>query len=286
MDRYAYEGVGSCPWITARWSKTSTEVWGRGPLLQVLPSIKTCNLFVQLVLENAEFAVSGMYAYDDDGVFNPDNIRVEPGMFVPRSPGSKIDPLSSPARFDVSALVLNEERMNIKKGLFVDELDSEGKTPRSAEEISQRMADMARNMGSVSGRLRNELMLPLITRIAYIFRKQGLIELPKIDGRQIRLVPLSPLLRIQDQADISNFIQYTQVINGTMGPGMSQVVLEPAPTLDWLTRKFGMPAHLISSQTAIKAKLANIVDAAAQTGTMPELMKTAVEGGLKTSPSG
>ena len=286
MERYTYTGEGSCPWITARWSKTAMEVWGRGPLLQVLPSVKTCNLVVQMVLENAEMAIAGMYAYDDDGVFNPDNIRVEPGMFVPRSPGSKIEPLSSPARFDVSTLVLQDERMNIKKGLFVDELDAEGLTPRSAEEISQRMADMARNMGSVSGRLRNELMLPLIKRIAHIYRKQGLIEMPRIDGKAVRLVPLSPLLRIQDQADISNFIQYTQVLNGTMGPGYSQIALKPAVTLDWLTRKFGIPAELIESQGTINTKIAAIGQAAVETGTTPELMKTAVEGGLKTSPSG
>jgi hypothetical protein len=286
MAQYTYRGEGSCPWITARWSKTAMEVWGRGPLLQVLPSVKTCNLVVQMVLENAEMAIAGLYAYDDDGVFNPENVRVEPGTFIPRMPGSKVEPLSSPSRFDVSSLVLNDERMNIKKGLFVDELDAEGKTPRSAEEISQRMADMARNMGSVSGRLRTELMLALVRRIAYIYRKQGLIDMPEIDGKAIRLVPLSPLLRIQDQAEISNFIQYTQVLNGTMGPGYSQIALKPAETLDWLTRKFGIPAHLIDSQGSIKQKMAEIAQGAAATGNTPELMKTAVEGGLKTSPMG
>ena len=286
LARHTYEGEGSCPWITARWSKTAIEVWGRGPLLQVLPSVKTCNLVVQMVLENAEMAIAGLYAYDDDGVFNPENVRVEPGTFIPRSPGSKIEPLGSPARFDVSSLVLNDERMNIKKGLFVDELEAEGKTPRSAEEISQRMADMARNMGSVSGRLRNELMLPLVQRLSYIFRKQGVIELPRIDGKEIKLIPLSPLLRIQDQADISNFIQYTQVLNGTMGPGFSQVALKPAETLDWLTRKFGMPVSLIEGKTKIAEKIAAIAGAAVETGTAPELMKTAVQGGLKTNNVG
>jgi hypothetical protein len=283
MDRYTYTGEGSCPWITARWSKTSTEVWGRGPILQCLPSIKTCNLVVQMVLENAEMAIAGLYAYDDDGVFNPDNIRVEPGTFIPRSPGSKIEPLASPSRFDVSSLVLNDERMNIKKGLFVDELEAEGKTPRSAEEISQRMADMARNMGSVSGRLRNELMLPLVRRIAHIYAKQGLIELPRIDGKIVQLVPLSPLLRIQDQADISNFIQYTQVVNGTMGPGFTQIALKQGETLDWLSRKFGIPANLIEGTATIQQRIAQIGQTAAQAGAVPELMKTAVSQGVQTA---
>lgn len=281
MDHRHYEGVGSCPWITARWSKTSTEVWGRGPILQVLPSIKTVNLTVQMVLENAELALSGMYAYDDDGVFNPDNIKMQPGMFVPKAPGSKIEPLASPARFDVSQLILSDERANIRKGLFIDELERDAKTPYSAEEVSQRMADTARNMGSVSGRLWFEFMQPLVRRIAHIYRKQGLIELPKIDGRSIRMIPLSPLLRIQDQSDVSNFVQYIQIMNGTIGPGTSTLALNRKRTVEWLNQKFGLDKSILNSESEIAQALAQVASAVQETGNAPELMNTAVKSGLK-----
>jgi hypothetical protein len=283
MDQAEYKGVGSCPWITARWSKTSTEVWGRGPLLQVLPSIKTVNLVVQMVLENAEMAISGVFAYDDDGVFNPDNIRVEPGMFFPRSPGSKIEPLQSPARFDVSSLVLEDERRNIRKGLFIDELERDAKTPLSAEEVSQRMANTARNMGSVSGRLWNELVVRLVQRMAYLYRKQGIIEMPKIDGKSIRMVPLSPLLRVQDQADISNFVNYVTVMNGTMGQGTSSIALNAGRTKEWLSRKFGMPLDLLNSKDELAQVMAQAGEVAQQSPEMaPEIAKAAVGGALKT----
>jgi hypothetical protein len=281
LDRRTYEGIGSCPWITARWSKMSTEVWGRGPILQVLPSIKTVNLTVQMVLENAELAISGVFAYDDDGVFNPDNMRIEPGMFVPKAPGSKIEPLQSPARFDVSQIILGDERANIRKGLFIDELERDAKTPYSAEEVGQRMADTARNMGSVSGRLWTELMQPLVQRIAYIYRKQGIFKLPRIDGKEISMTPLSPLLRVQDQADISNFIQYVQVMNGTLGPGSSTMTLNRKRTIDWLNKKFGMEDSIINSDAEINRNIQAVVGAAQATENGPELMKTAVQSGLK-----
>ena len=54
-------------WITTRWSKSGFEVWGRGPV-PTMPAIKTLNLTVQLILENAEMAIAGSYVYDDDGV--------------------------------------------------------------------------------------------------------------------------------------------------------------------------------------------------------------------------
>lgn len=283
LDEKEYRGLGSCPWITARWSKTSTEVWGRGPLLQILPSIKTVNLVVQMVLENAEMAISGVFAYDDDGVFNPDNVRVEPGMFFPRSPGSKIEPLQSPARFDVSSLVLEDERRNIRKGLFIDELDREAKTPLSAEEVSQRMANTARNMGSVSGRLWNELVVRLVQRMAYLYRQQGIIEMPKIDGKMVRMVPLSPLLRVQDQADISNFVNYVTVMNGTMGQGASGFALNPDRTKEWLSQKFGMPLTLLNTQSEMKQMMEGAAQAAQAVPEMaPDMAKAAIGGALKT----
>ena len=77
------------PWITTRWSKSGFEVWGRGPVLQAMPAIKTLNLTVQLILENAEMAIAGSYVYDDDGVFNPDNITIQPGTFMQGVPAHK-----------------------------------------------------------------------------------------------------------------------------------------------------------------------------------------------------
>ena len=167
------------------------------------------------------------------------------------------------------------------KGLFIDELERDAKTPYSAEEVGQRMADTARNMGSVSGRLWTELMQPLVQRVAYIYRKQGIFQLPRIDGKEIRMTPLSPLLRIQDQADVSNYIQYVQVMNGTMGAGTSTLSLNRKRTISWLNKKFAIDDSILNSDAEAKAAVQGVAQVAAATGTGPELMKTAVESGLK-----
>ena len=62
-----YKGSGSSPMITFRWSKMAGEVWGRGPLFNCMPAVRTCNLTVQLILENAEMAIGGFYTAEDDG---------------------------------------------------------------------------------------------------------------------------------------------------------------------------------------------------------------------------
>ena len=54
--------------------------------------------------------------------------------FIPRSPGSQITTLGSAGRFDVAQLVLDDMRRNVRKAMFIDELDTrQAKTPLSAK---------------------------------------------------------------------------------------------------------------------------------------------------------
>lgn len=247
MNEASFQGLGSRPVVTARWSKNASEVWGRGPLLQAMPAIKTVNLTVQLILENAEMAIGGAWVYDDDGVFNPDAIVLQPGTFIPRQSGSKVEPLGSAAQFDVAQLILADMRRNIRKALFIDELEKEGSTPISAEEVQQRMRDTARDMGSVAGRLTHEFLLPLVQRIAYIFKKQGILELPKINGREIRLVPTSPLLRVNDQQDVDNIVRYGQTLDVVLGQGFAATKFNRDRAPEWMARKMGVPVMVLNS---------------------------------------
>ncbi len=248
------KGRGSVPWITTRWSKSGFEVWGRGPVLQAMPAIKTLNLTVQLILENAEMAIAGSYIYDDDGVFNPDNITIQPGTFIPRSPGSSIDTLQSAGRFDVGQLILDDMRRNVRKALFIDELDTRpnARTPLSATEVSERLADVSRDMGAVAGRMQKEFLQPLVERIAKIYSDQGLIDIPKIDGRELRIVPVSPLLRAQDQQDVSDFVRFQQTVASTFGPEITPVLYNQEKVVQYLAAKFGIMEELLADQSQVE----------------------------------
>lgn len=249
-----FKGRGSIPWITTRWSKSGFEVWGRGPLLQAMPAVKTLNLTVQLILENAEMAIAGSYIYDDDGVFNPDNITIQPGTFIPRSPGSSISPLQSAGRFDVAQLVLDDMRRNVRKALFIDELDTRpnARTPLSATEVSERLADVARDMGAVAGRMQKEFLQPLVERIVYIYKKQGLLDIPKVDGRELRIVPVSPLLRAQDQQDVSDFVRFQQTVASTFGPEITPVLYNQEAVIKYLAAKFGIQEELLAEASQVQ----------------------------------
>ena len=75
----------SSPFISFRWLKGAGEVYGRSPVMTVLPDIKTVNKVVELVLKNASISVTGIWQADDDGVLNPANIQLVPGSIIPES---------------------------------------------------------------------------------------------------------------------------------------------------------------------------------------------------------
>jgi hypothetical protein len=249
------EGTGSNPFITTRWMADAGETYGRGPLVQVLPAIKTSNLTVEMILEAGQWALGGAFTYDDDGVFNFDNVTIEPGVFIPRSPGSKIEALGSSSDFNVSQLILEDMRNNIRRALFSSAPDRpQGKTPPSALEIAEDRAETARNQGGAVARIQYEFLVPLVKRLIYIANRQG-AQFPQIDGRNILMVPESPLVRSQDQEDIANLMRYGESLQFLMGPEVAAGAQIPQTLIPWLAERYRISGELVPNRDEIEERL-------------------------------
>ena len=178
MQRHTV-GEGSNPYIVFRWSKTPMERYGRGPLMDSLSSIKTLNLTIRMILENAQMNIAGMYNVEDDGVLNPDTIQLVPGALIPHAQGGQgMRPVPAAGRFDVAQLVLQEFRMNIRRALFLDMLGDPDKTPASATEVAARQSELAARIGSSFSRLHHEFVNPVVRRAVHIMKKKGIADLP------------------------------------------------------------------------------------------------------------
>lgn len=165
------------PYIIFRWSLTSGEIYGRGPVLRALPDIKTANKVVELVLKNATIAVSGIWLADDDGVINLNNINLTPGAIIPKAVGSSgLTPLTSGANFDVSQIILKDLRERIRHSLLADRLGLLSEKEMTATEIMARNSDMMRILGATYGRLLHEFIRPLCERGLQILGRRGVIE--------------------------------------------------------------------------------------------------------------
>ena len=270
------KGLGSNPFICFRWSKCAGEVYGRGPLMNALSAIKTTNLTIELILENAQMSISGIYQMEDDGVINPDTIQLVPGSIIPKAMGSTgLQPIQAAGRFDVAQLVLSDMRLNIKRALYNDMLGNPDKTPATATEVAERMADLSRRMGSAFGRLQAELVQPVLQRVIYILKKQGRIEVPTLNGREVRIRPVSPLAQAQANQDISTVARFLELVGGTFGPEMLQLLIDGEQTAIHLAKKFGVPESLIRDENQRK-----------QIAAMAQQMAQQQQGGMLATEQG
>jgi len=240
-----FEGIGSSPMVAFRWSKLTGEVWGRGPLYNVMPAVRTANLVVQLVLENAEMAIAGVYTVEDDGVVSANNIRIAPGTVIPVAPGSRgLQSVGASGDFSVADLVLSEMRNNIKRGLYNDQLGNPNTTPMSATEVQQRMADLSRRIGSAFGRLQNEFVNRVVQRVVHIMKKRGMIELPSINGREIKIIASSPLSKAQAVEDINAVNNWLTLLNTHFGPQLTALEVDSKEVAEFVRERMGLPSKL------------------------------------------
>ena len=260
-----FSGDGANPLVAFRWSKTAGETYGRGPLFNTLADIKTLNMTVELILQNAELSVGGIWQADDDGILNPDTIELVPGTIIPRAPGGRgLEPLQSPANFDVAQLIIENIQHNVKKALFNETLGAPEGTPMSATEVHQRMADLARTIGSAYGRLHTELVTPMIRRVVYLLKKQGRIQVPLVNGREVKIVNVSPLAQAQHTENVSRVARLGELMNGMFGPQVTNVVLKAEEAGGYLASEIGVPDRLVRNDAERQQMAQAIAETAEQ----------------------
>lgn len=246
-----YRTMKVSPWIVARFMKVPGEVYGRGPLVTALPDIKTLNKVKELVLKNASLAVSGVYTAADDGVLNPQTIKIVPGAVIPVArnggpQGDSLKPLRSASDFNTSQLVINDLVMSIKKMLFDDSLPPDNMSARSATEIVQRMKELSQNLGSAYGRLITEAMTPIVRRVLSVMDERGIIDLPlEVNGLEVKIVPTSPLADSQNMDDLERVLQFGQI---AMQFGqVAQLAIKQEAMLDYVAEKMSVPQKLLNT---------------------------------------
>jgi hypothetical protein len=250
-EELVYRRMKSSPWVISRYSKVAGEVYGRGPLLTALPDIKTLNKTLELVLKNASLAISGVYTAADDGVLNPQTVKLVPGAIIPVArnggpQGESLKPLARSGDFNVSQIIIQDLRANIKRTLLDESLPPDNMSARSATEVVERMKELAQNLGSAFGRLINETMVPLVSRILSVMDERGLIDLPlQVNGLEVKVSPVAPLAMAQNMEEINNIMQFMQ-ITASMG-AEGQLAVKTGDLIDFLGDKLGVPSSVRNS---------------------------------------
>lgn len=269
-----YRRMKTSPWVVSRYMKVAGEIYGRGPVLTALPDIKTLNKTLELLLKNASLAITGVYTAADDGVLNPATVRIVPGAIIPVArnggpQGDALRPLPRAGDFNVSQIIINDLRANIKRTLLDESLPPDNMSARSATEVVERMKELAQNLGSAFGRLINETMIPLVSKILEVMDGAGLIDLPlRVNGLEVRVAPVSPLAMAQNMDEINNITQFMQLAQ-SMGPEAAMAINADA-AIDYIADKLGVPAAVRNSPEQRQQMKQQMMQAAQQAQMMQQ----------------
>lgn len=241
MDILYYEYLESNPGIVWRFQKTNNESWGRGPVVDALPSIISLQEMARVELASANLNTFRPYMGFSDSVFNPHTFKLEPFTIIPIAPiGSggqfPLQPLPESCNPQFAQLTINDLRYQIKQLLFSDDThnaSTDSKQPETAYAESLQNQQLAQRIGPLFSRLQQEFLWPLIKRVSYILDKMGLLKKPKIDSKVIQFKYKSPLALNKGQQDVAIFTQFVQLLQGTFGPEAAKLYINPA-TAPWV----------------------------------------------------
>lgn len=240
-----YKGQGSNPFIVARWARDATTAWGMGPTYRTIPETKTLNHLRYVSLKNYDRTVDPPMSYEDDGAINFEH-GINPGDFVPRAVGSKApEPMESGREINIEVFQVDEVRSAIRKAHYQDRPEQLGKTPPTATQWADERAERARRMGTPATNLVQELAYPLYRRFAYLLEKRG--KLPKIvlNGDVVALEPVSPLLRAQEQEEVTRMDKFMEMLTARLGPEMANIVVDGFKYAERLGMKMGIDTGIL-----------------------------------------
>lgn len=261
------------PFIVFRWSVMPGEVYGRGPVLFCLPDAKSLNKTKELILKNASISVAGCYTLEDDGVTNPETIKVAPGSIIQvssnggASRAASLQPLITGANFNVGDMVITDLRQSIYNIMFANPLGPVDQAVKTATEIEYRQKQYADEVGAPFGRLQSEFIKPIVKNGLMILDSLGKIDIKdfQVNEEQIAVDYASPLSITQNTEDVNKLIKFMEVINGVFGPQVASAIMKPE-VIPILATKMGIDVNNISSAEEIEGIKAQAAQMLAQAG--------------------
>lgn len=242
----------SSPWIIARWKVLPNETFGRGPILDALPTALTLNMVMDFELRAAALGVGPTYMAFSDTVFNPSTLRIQPNTVIPvnrlGTPTWPIQKLDTAGDFNFTQVLVKDLREQINQFLFTKNLGSVETTPvRTAFEIGIRNKDLLELVGPAIGRLEVELLGKIINRSIFLLKKRGLFPDIEVDGKKIALSFESPLARSQDAQDLQALVQFNEVVQAIMQNPQTLAAYNVVALPEFIAEKTGLNLSLVKN---------------------------------------
>lgn len=246
--------------ICYRAGLTAGRAWGTGPGLKALPDVKVANKVVEMTLRHGAIAVAGIWMAEDDGVINVNNLRLAPGMVIPKAAGSEgLTPLKSPGDFNVSQLVLEDLRVNIRRAFWVTRIEER---EMSATEYHGRLQQQLREQRGIYGQLKLEFAEAVQLRVLDLGVTMGVIPIRDFD--QVAEVELTgPLAQDVRGAAVDRVKQAAMDIASIAGPEVAMASLKLEELVPWIAAQRHAKTEMFRTTAELKQLAAMVQQQAA-----------------------
>lgn len=253
-------GYDECPALVPRWTKTSGEIYGRGPGFIALPDIKTLNKAVELKLKAWGKIVDPPLMVRSEAVVGPIQLK-SAGLTYVRDMDA-VKPLTELGG-DLKQADLEEEKIRgaIRRMFYSDQLQLQEGPQMTAYEVQVRYELMQRILGPTLGRLQVEYLNPLIHRVFWIRLRSSAPDSPyrqlyawcKQNGVALDVEYEGPLAKAQRLAESTAMQRFWQIVLP-----LTQVAPSVIDNIDfdYMVREHaesvGTPAKMLRSQDDVK----------------------------------
>lgn len=217
-------GFDENPYIVVRWSKAPEETYGRGPAMEVLPTIRVVNAMARTILEASELAVRPPVVVGAGTMEGP--IRTAPGsiMYVRQGTRDVPKPFNAGVNPGIGHELMDREEAKIEKAFFADRLSLPQNDRMTATEIIERRQQGLMVVSPILSRLYAEWLNPVITRtFDWMLKKNKLLPPPDaLRGVPFKINYISPMA-------ISRKSSVSQAFMAAMSA--AQMLLQSDPTV-------------------------------------------------------
>jgi|GEM_PF-2559241 hypothetical protein len=210
------------PWLVFRWNLDADEVYGRGPVIDVLPFIQALNKLAENDLRAASYNANPIFLVASGSEINPYTARIDPGCIIPVMPNGISNPpvqqLVIQGQPNYAQLTRQELVEGVNGALNVNPIVPADQGNKTATEISARQEEWMRSNQAQAGRYEQEISAPMFNITWHILGALGLVPKIKPDGKIMDVDYNAPIKDLQGRIEVQKAIEASQMINQILGP--------------------------------------------------------------------
>jgi len=221
-------GYRTNPYAVSRYITAPGELYGRGPAMNVLPSINVLNEEKKVVLQQGHRAVAPVLLAHDDGIL--EGFSMKPGAINSggvSAEGRALVHALPVGNMQIGKELMDDERQTINDAFLVTLFQILVETPQmTATEVLERAREKGALLSPTMGRFQSEGLGPLIEREFDLLMFQGLIPPPPPElieaggGFKVEYdAPLNRAMRAEEASGIMRSMQWSaEIVAQTQDP--------------------------------------------------------------------